>query len=91
MELMQEVTRPYYFDPTKPETSGYYVINQLRDGRYTWEWSEPSERPCFPNETYGTISEALEAAANDWDDNGSGSGLSFVLGQAAGAYRRGER
>lgn len=87
---MQEVTKPYYYDPAMAKDSGYYVINQVRGGGYTWEWNEPSEKPDFPNEVYGTISEALEAAAKDWDDNGSGKFLSVVLRQAARAYERGD-
>lgn len=88
---MREVTKPYYYDPAMAKDSGYYVINQVRDGSYTWEWNEPDEDPCFPNETYGTIAEALEAAAKDWDVYGAGKRfLSVVLRAASRAYARGD-
>lgn len=85
---MEEVTRRYYYWAPEIKDSGYYIINQVRGGGYTWEWNEPNEKPVFPNEVYGTISEALEAAAKDWDDNGSSKFLSFRLLQAARAYER---
>lgn len=87
---MQEVTKPYYYDPAMAKDSGYYVINQVRGGGYIWEWNEPNEYPAFSGQPYETISEALKAAAEDWDRSGSGKFLSVVLRQAARAYERGD-
>lgn len=85
---MEEVTKPYYNNPEDTTNSGYYVINQVSGGGYTWEWNEPSEKPDFPNEVYGTITEALKSASKDWSTNGSGGNLSHRLLKAAMAYER---
>lgn len=80
---MNEVTKRYDW------CAGHYVIVEEEDDEgYRWAWKEPSESPDFSQEVFKTISEALRAAAKDWDDCGSGTGLSKNLRLAATQYEK---
>ena len=87
------VTKPYYVHPDVHDAGHYQVMHEDQPGgRYRWVWYEtglhPGDEPR--GEWLPTISEALEAAAKDWDDNGgdSTSDIARRLRLAAAAYRR---
>lgn len=79
---MNEVTKRYDW------CAGHYVIVQSMDEAYRWVWNEPSELPSYSSGGYPTIHEALRAAAEDWDDCGSGGNLSKNLRLAATQYEK---
>jgi hypothetical protein len=88
------VTKRYYMRDDLPEAGYYQVMHEDRPGgRYRWVWYEPGVVPGGEprGEWLPTISEALEAAAKDWDDNGFDVrtfDLARRLRLAAAAYRR---
>jgi hypothetical protein len=88
------VTKRYYMRPDVHDAGHYQVMHEDQPGgRYRWVWHEPGlERFGFEprGKWLPTISEALEDAAKDWDDNGgdSTSDLARRLRLAAAAYRR---
>jgi hypothetical protein len=89
------VTKRYYARPLIGDPAGYYQVvhEDQPGGRYRWEWSEgglhPGDEPR--GKWLPTISEALEAAAKDWDENGFAASvfdLARRLRLAAAVYRR---
>jgi hypothetical protein len=89
------VTKRYYARPLIGDPAGYYQVvhEDQPGGRYQWVWYEPGVVPGGEprGEWAPTISEALEAAAKAWDDNGFDArtfDLARRLRLAAAAYRR---
>jgi hypothetical protein len=88
------VTKRYYMRHDLPLDGYYQVMHADRPGGwYQWVWYEPGVVPGGEprGEWAPTISEALEAAAKDWDDNGFDVrtfDLARRLRLAAAAYRR---
>lgn len=82
MTAPTEVTRQFHAD-----TEGcFYVIEKQHDG-FHWIWVEPEDADASDH-AYPSISEALDAAAQDWYDAGSGGKLTTRLRQSAAQYRR---
>lgn len=88
------VTKPYYVHPDVHDAGHYQIMHEDQPGgRYRWVWYEtglhPGDEPR--GEWLPTISEALEAAAKDWDENGFAArvfDLARRLRLAAAVYRR---
>lgn len=83
-----EVTKRYGWNPATPDNGYYVIVEDEPVGGVRWAWFEGGERPDFSQQVYGTISEALRGAAKDWDDSGSGGGLTKSLRIAARYYEK---
>ncbi|WP_159601436.1 hypothetical protein [Agromyces humi] len=60
---------------------GYSIVQVGEE--FGWAWTEPGEQPDTDNRTYATVPEAIRAAAENWDDAGSGGSTAAVLRRAA--------
>lgn len=82
---MATITPPLYAYLPTDLSLGFYAVEQNSDGtRFRWSWTdEEGAEPTDHSHWFDTLSEALRAAANNWDEAGSGGRLAATLRAAA--------